>query len=419
MTSGKMMEGSDIPPSCGVICSGWPSWCIGLHLRGWSLKIVIHKNSLWVSHLASWFPTAIIIDIKDVLPTFGSNGVDHWFSDVEPPRKLGLWHTSICSISCLRRIRHVPNSNWKVVRHSLSHVNAGGLTDGSWSIYHYASHEGYQLKVANSRPFRDLRSVLQTTIEGRSCPPPKILNPSCPTVVELRPNTYHGSGILPLANRNCFIIAPSVFSPTSWVRRRIADPEWFSILDIPDYFLQSLTAEECKSIIKDTSFIPLGIVFMILDSFPESTSSLMSNDSNPVCKKVCVETSDSTTMLPFVNCKSLLPVEPPNDRLTRNIKATKNDDAEVPVYLWNEAIVLDGDPKKIEALDVLRSFALRWWRKHTTRDFLKWMSDQYPPSLRKSREYKKDRVAGMDCLSRCANSSWWEWSAGSRPLFWR
>jgi hypothetical protein len=25
----------------------------------------------------------------------------------------------------------------------------------------------------------------------------------------------------------------------------------------------------------------------------------------------------------------------------------------------------------------------------------------------------------MDCLSRCANSSWWEWSAGSRSLFWR
>jgi hypothetical protein len=211
-----------------------------------------------------------------------------------------------------------------VVRHSLSHVNTGGLTDGSWSIYHHASHESYQLKVANSRPFRDLRSVLQTTVEGQSCPPPKILNPSCPKVVELRPNTYHGSGILPLANRNCFIIAPSVFSPTSWVRRRITDPEWFSILDIPDYFLQSLTQEECKSIIKDTSFIPLGIVLRILDFFPESTSSLMSNISTPVCKKVCVETSDSTPMPPLVTCKSLLQVEPPNDHLTRNIKATKN-----------------------------------------------------------------------------------------------
>jgi len=82
MTSGKMVEGSDKSPTCGVICSGWPSWCVGLQLRGWNLKIVIHKNSHWVSHLASWFPTAITIDVKDVLPTFSSNGVDHWFSDV-------------------------------------------------------------------------------------------------------------------------------------------------------------------------------------------------------------------------------------------------------------------------------------------------------------------------------------------------
>jgi hypothetical protein len=50
---------------------------------------------------------------------------------------------------------------------------------GPFTIYHYASHVAYQLKVANSRPVRDLRSVLHTTIEGRSCPPPKILNPSC------------------------------------------------------------------------------------------------------------------------------------------------------------------------------------------------------------------------------------------------
>jgi hypothetical protein len=80
MTSGKMAGGSDTSPTCGVICSGY--------LRGWNLKIVIHKNSHGVSHLASWFPTAII-DIKDVLSTFSSDGVDHWLSDVEPtpPKK--------------------------------------------------------------------------------------------------------------------------------------------------------------------------------------------------------------------------------------------------------------------------------------------------------------------------------------------
>ncbi len=90
VTAGKMVAASDTSPSCGVIFSGWPSWCVGLHLRGWNLKIIIHKNSLWVSHQSSWFPTATIIDIKDVLTTFNLDGVEHWFSDVESPQKLGL-----------------------------------------------------------------------------------------------------------------------------------------------------------------------------------------------------------------------------------------------------------------------------------------------------------------------------------------
>jgi hypothetical protein len=131
VTAGKMVAASDTSPSCGVIFSGWPSWCVGLHLRGWNLKIIIHKNSLWVSHQSSWFPTATIIDIKDVLTTFNLDGVEHWFSDVESPQKLGLWHTSICSISCLRRIQHIPSSNWKMVWHNLSHVRTEGLTNGS------------------------------------------------------------------------------------------------------------------------------------------------------------------------------------------------------------------------------------------------------------------------------------------------
>jgi hypothetical protein len=81
--------------------------------------------------------------------------------------------------------------------------------------------------------------------------------------------------------------------------------------------------------------------------------------------------------------------------------------------------VTDGDSKKLLALDVIRNFALRWWKKHTTRDFLRWLNQNYQPALRSSGEYIKDRKAGVDCLSRCANSSWWEWNLGTRHLFWR
>jgi hypothetical protein len=73
----------------------------------------------------------------------------------------------------------------------------------------------------------------------------------------------------------------------------------------------------------------------------------------------------------------------------------------------------------LAALDVIRLFALRWWKKQTIRDFLKWLNHKYPPAHRCSGEYIKEKKAGADCLARYANSSWWEWTAGSRPLFWR
>jgi len=107
------------------------------------------------------------------------------------------------------------------------------------------------------------------------------------------------------------------------------------------------------------------------------------------------------------------------DQVAQNFKATKNDDAQVPVHLWDEAIVPDGDPLKLAALNIIRTFALCWWKRRTRREFLEWMAKKYPSPSKIPVEYKKDRSAGLDCLSRCANSSWWEWSAGSRLLFWR
>lgn len=167
-------------------------------------------------------------------------------------------------VTSLRRTCHVPDLNWKMEQYKLTHLSIGGVTDGSWTFYHYASHEDYQLQVINSRPLWDLRSVSTSTLEGRPCPPPMTTYLASPTVVQLRPNTFNGSGILPWQNRNCFVITPSVFSSILWVRRWISDQEWFSILDIPDVFLQQLSSKEQRCIIEDTTFVPLGEIFKLL-----------------------------------------------------------------------------------------------------------------------------------------------------------
>ena len=63
-------------------------------------------------------------------------------------------------------------------------------------------------------------------------------------------------------------------------------------------------------------------------------------------------------------------------------------------------------------------FALRWWKKHVTKEFLKWLKQNSILNM-PDNEYSKNIIAGRDCIARCSNSSWWEWDAGSRPLFWR
>jgi len=48
---------------------------------------------------------------------------------------------------------------------------------------------------------------------------------------------------------------------------------------------------------------------------------------------------------------------------TRNTKATKHDNAEVPVHLWNEVLVPDGNERNLCALDQIRGWVLGWVKK--------------------------------------------------------
>jgi hypothetical protein len=147
ITFGKFETVSDLSSSCCVIVAGWPTWCIGLHLRCWNLKFVFHKDSQWASHISSWFPGAVVIDIRDIESTVMFNEVDHWFSDVEPPRKFGLWYTATKTITSLRRLRHIPAAGWKMEQHEITHLSTGGVTDGRWTLYHYVKEENHQVKI--------------------------------------------------------------------------------------------------------------------------------------------------------------------------------------------------------------------------------------------------------------------------------
>jgi hypothetical protein len=95
---------------------------------------------------------------------------------------------------------------------------------------------------------------------------------------------------------------------------------------------------------------------------------------------------------------------PPEDDtfagISREHRATKADDAEVPEYLWQEHLENYADPLKNFDLTTwteehhkarpilmagLRKLGLKWWKKKVTLSFVGWLDNQYS-AARKPKE---------------------------------
>ena len=116
-----------------------------------------------------------------------------------------------------------------------------------------------------------------------------------------------------------------------------------------------------------------------------------------------------------------------------DVKATKTDSAAVPTYLWDnevaKAIKMDNeDPQLIKALNIVRKYALKVWKRSIVKSFITYLKHTHPASYsnfmhgnRKDLdpEFVNDLEAGLDCLYYAGNATWWEWDYGSRLFFWR
>jgi hypothetical protein len=152
----------------------------------------------------------------------------------------------------------------------------------------------------------------------------------------------------------------------------------------------------------------------------------------------------------------------------RNLTATKADDSAIPVWLWNDAVHagLTSDPagqghtkERIDrALDTIRTLLLcKQTKLEATRSYFRYLHLEHPDLPRTdgpvveyydegtswgyrwqqrfdrnvgAKSYRgwcqsfwgiasADRCPGWDALWRLSDSTWWEWSAGSAPLYWR
>ena len=152
--------------------------------------------------------------------------------------------------------------------------------------------------------------------------------------------------------------------------------------------------------------------------------------------------------------------EPPQEKekceKDRTAKATKSDDAAVPEYLWDDRLLeklgVEKTVSRVAALNVFRVLFVRWWKRRVTTSFLKWWlprrldgqngvvavrlvvfdasSLSYRWTAKGRKQYKAMRNSrraldrelaedAWDAIRRSADSTWWEWSEGSFPFFWR
>jgi hypothetical protein len=91
--------------------------------------------------------------------------------------------------------------------------------------------------------------------------------------------------------------------------------------------------------------------------------------------------------------------------------AAKADDASVDVSLW--AVGGHGPGMEL-AREMLRKTFFWRWRRRLVLEVARWLKLDEAQE-----EYKVNQEALCDCVRRCANSTWWEWTDGSRLLFWR
>mmetsp|Transcript_15422 Transcript_15422/g.21971 ORF Transcript_15422/g.21971 Transcript_15422/m.21971 type:complete len:400 (+) Transcript_15422:439-1638(+) len=275
-----------------------------------------------------------------------------------------------------------------------------------------------------------------------------------------RRDVYHGCGWLPGGRRDVQVVTPNAFSQTKWCRRKLmCEDEWLQVLDFPVGVMKALREEEKERMVKDSAISPLKALSVVCrevhKSIAESSTTASAGvvvEANQAKGKVMVDAMAAVIAKSMEGEAESRP-EKESDRMA---KATKSDDAEVPEYLWDDRL-LEGlgmikTAKVLAALNSLRSLFLCWWKRKVTRSFLVWWlaqrynGDNTVPSTRLVRfDHEASRFVWMakglkqyramrnqrrvvdpslaedaaDAIRRSSNSSWWEWTEGSFPFFWR
>ena len=277
------------------------------------------------------------------------------------------------------------------------------------------------------------------------------------------PNTYCSNGILPLFKKPCTslprVVCSCAFTASKVCLRSFTTKELTRFLDLPVAFekrLQRAWSDQPNITCPLLEAIPLKLlqhalyvssVIVIWSSTDDSEAGNADVGGELLVASHKINNNDKTSDSQKADDRNI----PRNDQQQSllvsqhlfqqnsvmnqvDIKATKEDGAAVPTYLWNDAIAMKSHDVKhataeiVAASDILRKYMLKVWKRKVLHSFVNYLTKLHAADYFRfklgerqnlSNKFQKDLQAGRDCIYYAGASTWWEWSCGSRLFFWR
>ena len=455
-------EGGIVPQIDGsfvslVLAEGFPSWSFVLKSLGCTEIHTVTKGLTLEEKdemVAAGVPgeTTSWNNLKQVCKSLSGRpnvfvwvqGSESFINKTIKLRKHYSFTNITCCVSSSATGSELVNEDGLVWRY-LKHASLGGLTTGRWrcATSCVLDMSEFRRKVT-VRP--KLGKILRPTEGG------KLLTEEEKQGLLKTGKFLTDGSLVPPGVDELELISKTVYDQVKLARRGIAEAEMMDVYDMDVKVQKRIIAGLEYGPVSSRAYVkqPPGKVLYRL-ALSSLAGRRRETKVTPTSDKLLTDMKDSELgLFPAQEVRALEKetTDSVQERISadgQNMKAAKNDDASVPVGEWNKkaASLAEGGyhPEKHDkALDSIRGFMLRWWKRRLKRSFefyLKRTYGNWPLMLdvnrKRSRdeqegkapcwgsrsELKKDLVVGKDAIDRAWKSSWWEWDAGSTVFFWR
>ena len=438
-----IQHGVYVPPfelqHCVIICDVWPSWLFicetcgficdsiymfsGQHSEGWKniakhFSVTKMFDGAQLDSTATWlWPPTTLVLIQGDHPTCQDIFIQ-CFNDVHRRAIYVLPATS--TLEC-------PSQSFELPHVLLSHEQCGGILDSRWKVFATSQYSFQEASAWASIPRRRLKHVVNQAVpmtkEVADTPPNDDQVRSCVWFVDSQRRCLHWGGLLssrtPLLPLRC----RSVFSATGWTTRPLTVSELGHAYDLNSGVISTFSTvhQSRRHTLPFLHAAPAKILLFAwmqcLGGTHRGTGRLEKGDSG----------GGTLFLRPHTQIEAAGEEKSARMALSaedRNKNAIKADDAEIPIWLWDDRVwklqlhcehrrrVFEQRYRKCP-LTVWRSYLVCAWRLRVTRSLLRFLQRGADS------EREANRHAGRDCIERACGADWWEWLAGSRLFFWR